>query len=262
MSKYVQTQTEWSFVNVSLYPKIAELGKAGEIKLIDILAKWRYMAGITMSNQSEEEAAHELLIIKDFVVKNYCDKLNLEEIQNAIDFSLTEKLDVDIRSFNVFSPMYVSRILNAYIKEKNNVFYSLHTRYEADNSVYAISSKPSPEQMAADMVEIITKSYQSFKDKATIFDGFGLIYNYFKRKNKLNLSKEMIAEAVKYGEKMAAEEKQSKGFFDVKRLTQDSFEELKKSYSRNYVLQKLYERFDLEYLTSDIKPSDFDGNNG
>lgn len=259
LEKYIQSKSEKSFFDAAAFPAIINGGEQAQLHLIDLLAKWRFMAGVTTVN--EEEAAQELFIIQAFVTENYGDKLNLKQIEHAMNLSLTESLEVETRAFNVFSPAYVARILNAYIREQINVFKNLKARHEVDYSLIE-QPKPDPNKMAEEMKEIIKSVYQRFQSEGVVYDAFSYLYNYFKKKGLLDLSKDAVDAAVKYGDMMMLKTAENeKGWFGSGMLPVNR-DGLRKSYSRAFVVQKLFEKINLDDLLLYVKSSDFDGHNG
>lgn len=77
-------------------------------KLIAMVTKWRIMLGLSR-DMSEEE----LKINVQFVKTNY-PKFTLKDVDIAINWSLQGKLGVTVEPYGSFSPLYISRILNAY----------------------------------------------------------------------------------------------------------------------------------------------------
>lgn len=259
LEKYIQTKHEMSFFKATNYPTIDTLNEEGRLQLIDLLAKWRFMVGVSVAN--EKEAAQELYFIQSFIFENYGNRLNLKQIEHALNLSLLEELEVDTRTFNVFSPMYVSKVLNAYLKEQINVFRELKARHEVDYSQIE-QPKPDPTKMAEDMKEIIKSVYSKYEAEGVVYDAFSYLYNYFKKKGLLDLSKETVDEAVKYGDLMLkkdAEEKPRMFSAGMMSLNKDS---IRKSHSRAYVVQKLFEKTKLDDLILCVQASDFDGNIG
>ena len=73
-----------------------------------MVTKWRIMLGL-----SKEMSEEELKINVQFIKSNY-QKFTLKDIDIAINWSLQGKLGVTVEPYGAFSPLYISRILNAY----------------------------------------------------------------------------------------------------------------------------------------------------
>ena len=72
---------------------------------------------------SEEE-----LKINVQFIKNSYGKLTAKEIELAIDLSLQGYLGVDAQPYGNFSPLYISKILNAFVDKHNEQINALLQR--------------------------------------------------------------------------------------------------------------------------------------
>jgi hypothetical protein len=223
--------------------------------LIDVLAKWRWMAGIGTYNQSEDDVAKELVLLSQFILKNY-PNINIDEISLAIDLSLTDKLDVDVRAFNNFSPMYVSRILNSYKDYKLRLFKNIQERKNKEEDKILMEKNVSPKEKMDNMIDLIRYFYDKFKSDGFIDDHFNTLYNYFRRTNKLNPNKDIVNQAIEYGRIRANEYISS--YFDALSKDKPNKESIEKRYARNYCVQIFFESLNLEDFISKIQISEFE----
>jgi hypothetical protein len=239
---------------VSSYENKPKLRDTDFGSIIDVLARWRFMAGITTHNQDEDDIANELGLIATFIKNNYS-KLTLDEVSLSINLSLTDKLDVDVRTFNVFSPMYVSRILNGYIEYKRKMYNDLSYRKEIKES-NALSHVPTPEEKMQSMKDTIVYFYQQYKTNGVINDAFNTLYNYFRRTKRLNPDKATIDEAVVYGKELAKRDERDIYGFNSKEKYDIGL--IEKRYARNYCVQKFFDKINIEELTLSINLSEFE----
>lgn len=259
LSDYAQSQDEYNFSVVIATPPLAimcEIERDYVNKLIDVLAKWRWMSGINAYNQDENEIGQELALISKFILSNYS-TISLDEISLAIDLSLTDKLNVDVRTFNTFSPMYVSRILNAYLEYKRRLYNDMMDRKDRANAKKELEKKATPQEKMEAMVDLIHYFYEQYKSEGTINDYFNTLYNYLRRTKRLNPSKEVVEEAMEYGKSMAKEHINSffgKGIADEK----PNKENIEKRFARNYCVQKYFDGVDINEVTSTIKINEFE----
>jgi len=230
--------------------------KDGIDNLIDTLAKWRWMSGINTYNQDDNEVARELVLLSKFVIKNY-PQITIEEIDLAIDLSLTDKLDVDVRTFNSFSPMYVSRILNGYIEHRRKLYNDIYSRKVRVDEITEMEKKPTPKEQMDSTIDLIRHFYDKFKKDGFIDDVFNILYNYFRRTKKINPSKEVIDEAIKYG-KIKSEEHINSYFADVLIKERPNKKQMENRYARNYCVCKFFEKLNLEEFISKIEISEFE----
>ncbi len=253
---FVQNQEEYNF-NLAFYNKTIKQYSNNEHidTLIDLLAKWRWMSGVSSINQDEDEIAQELALISKFIITNY-NSLTLEEISLAIDLSLTDKLDVDVRTFNTFTPMYVSRILNAYKEYKFELFNKLKEREIIAKQKIEKEKKLSPQEKMDATIDLIYYFYEQYNSSGDVNDLFNTIYNFLKRTDNIEIDKQLIDEAMAYGNEKANAlfNKHYDVLFNKNKFDTDYWQ---KHHARNYCVGKLFSKIKIEDLISKIKIEDF-----
>lgn len=230
--------------------KISEL----DISLvIDLLARWRFYLGINSNNQDENDIALELSTIAYFIKNNYA-YLTIEEINLGIDLSLTGVLEVDIKTYNTFSTIYVAGILNAYIKYKRKLYNELYYRKEIQE-LKKDTYTPTPEEKMQNMIEMILTFYNEYQKEGFINDIFNMCYDFLKRTKRLTINDTIINKAVEYGKLMAKKEKDSVyGIFSTEKV---DITLIQKRYSRNYCVMEFFEGINIDKLISEIKIEEF-----
>jgi hypothetical protein len=120
---FTRNEIEKRFLS-SLNDKTIEHYKTKEdyTRLIQVVTKWRIMLGLS-KDMSEEE-----LKINVQFIKNSYGKLTAKEIELAIDLSLQGRLGVDAQPYGNFSPLYISKILNAFVDKHNEQINALLQR--------------------------------------------------------------------------------------------------------------------------------------
>lgn len=83
--------------------------------LVKLITEWRMHLGI-----KDEITQQELEFNAKYIKEEYS-HFTLEKIRLAIKYSLKGELKVDIVPYGAFSPLYISRILNAYEKYDNKI---------------------------------------------------------------------------------------------------------------------------------------------
>jgi hypothetical protein len=223
--------------------------------LIDVLAKWRWMSGVSNNSQGEDDIAKELVYLSEFVVKNY-NNITIDEISLCIDLSLTNKLDVDVNTYNSFSPMYVSRILNAYIEYKRVLYNNIYSKKDLEDSRKFLEKKPTPEEKMHSMIDLIKYFYDEYKKEGEVKDHFNAIYNYLKRTNRITLSKDIIDQALEYGKRRSVEHINT--YWDLLDRDKPKGDEIVKRFARNYCVQMIFDTIDLNDFCSKIKVDEFE----
>lgn len=170
--------------------KIREFKTNNDIKpLVDILGKWRFYLGI-----KDELTKEEILMNVNFVRENF-NELNLTDITEAINLSLKGSLEVDVRAFQSFTPVYISTILIAYKKYRSKVIIDVRA------VLSKLENKPKPptdqeriELCRANMINM----YQARED--THFSDYGgVVYNFIKKNKLVVFTKSLVDEAMGYG---------------------------------------------------------------
>lgn len=223
--------------------------------LIDVLAKWRWMVGINNNSQDENEIARELALLSQFVVENYS-LLTIDEINLAINLSLTNKLDCDVNAYNSFSPAYVSRILNCYTSYKRELFNSLSERKERFDYTKELENKPTAQQKMDGIVELIKYLHDGYKESGEVIDHFNTLYNYLRNNNKMQVSKELINDALVYAE-IKTREHIHNYFSDVLGQHNINEEYIKKRFARNYCVKDYFEKVGLDNIIASVNINEF-----
>ena len=250
---------ELSFVNSIANLTLIQINKIDNKfwdKLIDILAKWRWMSGINTNNQNEDDIAKELALLGTFVFENY-PNITYDEITLAINLSLTNKLDCDIRTFNSFTPMYVSRILNAYIDYKRVMYNDIMKRKEIADNKKVIEREVTPKEKMQNMIELIEYFYDEYKAKGIVNDYFNTLYTFFRRTKRINPSKELVNEALTHSKLKATQHIVSYYENALKNEKPDK-ENLEKRFARNYCVQVFFDTLDIGKLIETIKIEEFE----
>lgn len=253
---YARTKDEYQLVLAMEKPTLQLMdGSESMPRLIDVLAKWRWMSGVSSNHQSEEDIAKELVLIADFIFRNY-PKLTIEEISLSIDLSLINTFDVDVNAYNSFSPIYVSRILNAYLDYKRGLYNTISAKKDLEDSRKFLEKKPTPLEKMNSMIELIKYFYDEYKSVGEVKDHFNSIYQFFKRTNRISLNKDIIDEALKYGKEKSISHIST--YWDIFDRNKPDGEEIVKRFARNYCVQKIFDTIDIDDFVSKINVDEFE----
>lgn len=224
-------------------------------KIIDVVAKWRIYIGMPKQDISEE-----LSVIANFIGMTY-KHLTLKEIELAYHLSAIKVLD-DVEFYGYFSPMYVGKVIDAYLYYRKKQLADAIRRKEKHEWELADKKNiPSPEKQAEDWKEMVESFYKKYQENGEIEDVFNLCYDYFRNKNKLlKISKEVLDEALVYGvEKALARKKTVNPFLKFNlEVEQTNLEIEKQRWAKNYCVQKFFSTIkDINLLLETIKPEHF-----
>lgn len=256
LSDYCANKDEYEVLIALKNTPIAKIENNAKEQIIDIVAKWKWMVGVNSSNQDENEVAMELAMISNFIQNNYS-FLTPQELNTCIELSLTNKLDVDVKTYNSFSPMYVSRILNAYVDYRKVVFNQVTERKNKENLQIQLDSPVTAEFKMSEMIDLIRYIHQQYIETGKVNDVFNVLYNYFKRTNRIVLDKLIIEEAMSYGKKEMEIHLHETYGLPLKSREAPNTDLITKRFARNYCVHKYFQTLNLENLISSIKLNEF-----
>lgn len=143
-----------------------------------VLTEWSFMIGTKEANTPEEN-----LINAKFLIAEY-EEVTVEEIRQAIKWSITGKLTVDANCYGKFSPMYIAKILNAYLNERDGVMYTLKRRWREDiwKKQWDEKNKPLPyEERVAESRKFLIRHLNDMKVKKVPDSAGGLCWKFLTR---------------------------------------------------------------------------------
>jgi hypothetical protein len=214
--------------------------------LLKVVSKWRLYVGLP-----KDDVSHELSIATDFIKKEY-DHLTLEEIELAFHLSVTRRLD-DVDFFGYFSPLYIGKVLNAFLYyRKKTLADAIRRKEKADYDDLERKSKPTPKEEVELTRDIFQLFYNQYKAEGEITDVFNLCYKYLRKVSFLNPDKQTIEDAMQYGREKI--KKQDKGLF--REVVKSADTEIQK-FARNYCVQKYFDEIDINVLLNNIKEEHF-----
>jgi hypothetical protein len=151
--------------------------------LIMVMTEWAFMVGTKEANTKEEN-----LINVKFVITNYGD-FTLGEIQNAMNWSLTDVLEVDANCYGRFAPMYIAKILNAYAIKRHSTIRMLFAKEREDRQkkeeAKKLQSMPYADRVIEKRKFLVEHMTEMLKSKKPDVAG-NLIWKVLERKGVLN----------------------------------------------------------------------------
>jgi len=176
--------------------KIREFQNADYQNLHKLLLKWGKFIGL-----KEAPTPKEMFMLVVFVKENFID-VSLQEITNAFNMACAGKLDINVEHYNSFSPIYISKILNAYKENKRLV---MHRLYEAEqNAINQEKEKPlTPEQLDQKNTENALVVFQRYQEDGRIPDYGFMIYDFLVSKKLIKFNKEEKTEILKRAKEMS-----------------------------------------------------------
>jgi len=190
---------EQKIVLGSLEKKIEEFTNEDFKSLHKLLLKWGKFIGLKEAPDDEQ-----MFMLVVFVKDNFT-KMSLAEITNAFNLAIAGVLNINVEHYNSFSPIYISKIFNAYLEHKKEVMYKMHKLEEEE----AQKEKEKPlteeelEQKNKENAIMVFKQYQAEK---TVPDYGYVIYDYLIGKKLINFNKEEKTEILAEAKRRAIED--------------------------------------------------------
>lgn len=217
-----------------------------------ILVKWVYMLGLTQKVNDKD------IIALTKITQELFPKMTVKQIELAIKYSLQGVLDCDIECYGNFSPVYVSKILNAYLKFSREKIHEINWRTKSIDKMNEQREQEKPYEEQAQQTRDIIKLYieRVITTNNYMGDYNHVVWDLMKRTNYLDPSKIDLQEADEWADNRVRLEAHST---EAKRYSKMSFEQrekemslFKRLYGRYYVLKKIFRTMDkpLEWLES------------
>jgi hypothetical protein len=240
---FTRNEIEKRFLS-SLNDKTIEHYKTKEdyTRLIQIVTKWRIMLGLS-KDMSEEE-----LKINVQFIKNSYGKLTAKEIELAIDLSLQGHLGVDPQPYGNFSPLYISKILNAFVEkhnEKINALLQRKRQAEIDAKRNEVDNR-TPMEIAQSIKNFIQDWGKRVRDSDKYYGDFNYsVWNFLNAGGYIEPDDDTLKAAKEFAdaEHRKMEEIENKNIFMRSLRNAQKEQEVKKRkemYGRFYVMRAFF----------------------
>jgi hypothetical protein len=256
---WIRNDTELAIAKTFEEKRIGDFDKQDMTKLVELMAKWKLLLGVTTETTSQE-----LIEICKFVYGNF-KRFTLSDVTLAMNWAISGKTDMSYVSVKSMSAMYVSKAINLYEEEKRNIVNRIaesKAAYERKKSRDEII-QVTPQEKADTFKTILIDAYDDYKNKGSFNDLGDFVYNWMKNNKIFNPSKQDINDAMIYGETKLRElrkleiEDRDKFKQLTKYLQSQDDETRKKKFAREYVISKFFDKVGLGQLVSYIKLEQF-----
>jgi len=153
-------------------PKIHEHSQ--DDGLVVVLTMWRNYIGV-----KEPLTIEEIQMNTTHIKSNYPD-FTLEMINLAIKYSLTGLLNVDIKPYGAFSPLYISTILNQYRDYSNTIKNKINDKLKRDEDLLKMNPTYTTEQKIANRLKYL-HYYKSNVVNQSLIDFKGIMWELLTR---------------------------------------------------------------------------------
>lgn len=234
--------------------------KEDKVDLIKSITSWRLHLGI------REKMSDEELIINMTFLKDSYPTLTLEDIRLAIRYSLNGTLNVNPEAFGSFSPLYISKIINAYLEHKKDELQKIN----AHKKYLEVMNREEPEPTFMEKLEAKKQHIKWFHKTLTesnnyVADFQNYVWDLLNRKQFLHPDSINWEDAEEKAEILTNRNVYSTFAKVMANMKPDKKEEekkrLKELYGRYYIMKQFFEKvtdIDMwigELSNEDILPS-------
>lgn len=232
--------------------RLKEFSTKEDLMLLNsLIVRWAMYVGV------DTPEASQLNMLSNFI-KEHFPSFNAIDLKECIGMLASQSLETDAEHYGKISPIYVSKVLKAYQEHKNDVIFKVRGNIEKvkENEV-----KPMPnEERIANFKKLLSVAKSEVIQGLTYIDAGDSIYNFVKYNKLFSLSKELIADAMDYGNKHYINQRKNKVTETViknqnfKRVADMKFEkeDMIKKYAREYVVNKFLLQLNLDELLKKI----------
>ena len=232
--------------------KLRDFSTKEDLLLINsLITGWASYVGV---NPPE---AVELNTLANFI-KEYFPTLNAYDLKECIGLITIGSLKTDAEHYGKLSPIYVSKVLKAYQEHKMEVVYKVKSQIEKQQQNEV---KPIPNQERVDNFKKLLSIAKEDNVKGLYYKDAGdSVYNFIKHNKLVELSKELINEAMDFGGKEYQRVKKEKAIESVvkhhsfKSVADLKFEkeDIIKKNAREFVVNRWLSKLDLTPLLQKI----------
>jgi hypothetical protein len=244
------TSKEISIYNAHITDKrLREFSTKEDLMLMNsLIVRWATYVGV------ETPEASQINMLANFIKEHFA-TFNAYDLKECISMLASQSLETDAEHYGKISPIYVSKVLKAYQEHKNNVVFKVRENIEKLKKSEVV---PMPnEERIANFKKLLNIAKGEVMQGLTYIDSGDSIYNFVKHNKLIELSKELIAEAMDYGGKLYIEQRKKKVTETViknqnfKRVADMQFEkeDIIKKYAREFVVNRFLLKIELaEFL--------------
>jgi len=216
-----------------------------------LLTRWANFVGI------ETPQAVELNTLANFI-KEHFSTFNAYDLKECISLITLGNLKTDAEPYGKLSPIYISKVLKAYQEHKMEIVFKVR---QSLDKLKLTEVKPISNDERIDNFKKLLQIAKEDNIKGLFYKDAGdSIYNFIKHNKLVVISKELISEAMSFGEKDYQRQKKEKAIESV--IKHHSFksvadlkfekEDIIKKNAREFVVNRWLSLLDLKTLLEKI----------
>jgi hypothetical protein len=232
--------------------RLKEFSTKEDLMLLNsLIVRWATYVGV------ETPEASQINMLANFI-KEHFPTFNGYDLKECINLLATQTLDTDAEHYGKLSPIYISKVLKSYQEYKSTTIFKVK---EGIQKIKEAEVKPMPnEERIANFKQLLTIAKKESEQGLTYIDSGDSIYSFVKYNKLIPLAKELIDEAMEYGNKLYIEQRKKKVTETViknqsfKRVADMQFEktDIVRKYAREFVVNRFLLKMNLPELLQKI----------
>jgi hypothetical protein len=211
-----------------------------------LLLRWANYLGI------KKPEASELNTLANFIRENF-PNFNATDLGECINLVATDSLDTDAQPYGQLSVVYVSKVLKAYQLHKSEIMFKVREKIQKIEQDRVIP--PSDKERVANFKALLKMAKESVTKGEEYYDTGEVIYGFIKHNKLIQMTKELIADAMGHGNNVFRQKSISDSYKKVINdvaFTKLVKEDIVKRYAREYVTDLWLKQTDVEGILPKI----------
>lgn len=218
--------------------KLKEFSTKEDLLIMNsLIVRWANYVGL------ETPEGSQINMLANFI-KEHFPSLNAYDLKECINLIATQSLDTNAETFGKLSPLYVSKVLKSYQEYKNNVVFKVRENIQKFKETEIVPM--TDEERISNFTKLLIIAKEENKLGLTYLDSGDSIYNFIKFNKLIDIKKNLIDEAMRYGNLLYIEQRKKKVIETViknhnfKRVADMQFEkeDIIKKYAREFVVNR------------------------
>lgn len=187
--------------------KLKDYSSKEDLLLINsLILRWAQYVGI------KQPEASDVNLIANFIKENH-QNFNSFDIQECINLLVNQKLNTDAEHYGSLSVIYVSKVLKAYQVHRGEVLFKVREQIRKVEESKVVP--PTSKERIDNFKQNLLNAKEEVSEGKIYFDTGEIIYGFIKHNKLVQMTKDLINEAMQYGESVFHKKAKSQALKDV-----------------------------------------------
>jgi hypothetical protein len=210
--------------------KVKDFSTKEDLALMNsLIIRWATYVGIKQPDSIEVNT------IANYIRENF-PNFNAYDIKECTDLLVADELETDANHYGMLSVIYVSKVLKSYQEHRGRIVFKVREKLQKIEQDTVIP--PSDSERIANFKLILKTAKETVSKSEEYYDAGEIVYGFIKHNKLIAMTKELIAEAMAYGERVFHKKAQGNALKDIINgvgFTKLVKEDIVKRHAREYV---------------------------